>query len=286
MFVPVAQTLRGEGFDASEDGTGRQNLICVHGTQDPCTSKHLAFALQQNNGAENCIAFSAKDYGADATEELSPTLRAGNSDKSHANSGNWMAVTIPIHDKATRHQGGGDTRNNDGAGNGLGIGKENDPCPTMTSGDRHAVALTYPINTQVAMRHEALGRGTGFGIGDESDPSFTLQANHSHAVAFQQNQLGEVREGAVSGTLNTNSNASGRNTPMALTGMAVRRLTPVECERLQGFRDDYTNVPDIKGKPAADGPRYKALGNSWAVPNVAWIGRRIDKIDQILRGVE
>jgi DNA (cytosine-5)-methyltransferase 1 len=56
--------------------------------------------------------------------------------------------------------------------------------------------------------------------------------------------------------------------------MQVRRLTPVECERLQGFPDDYTLVPN-RGKPAADGPRYKALGNSWAVPNVRWIGWRI-----------
>jgi DNA (cytosine-5)-methyltransferase 1 len=55
---------------------------------------------------------------------------------------------------------------------------------------------------------------------------------------------------------------------------AVRRLTPMECERLQGFPDDYTLTP-YRGKPAADGPRYKALGNSMAVPVVRWIGERI-----------
>jgi DNA (cytosine-5)-methyltransferase 1 len=59
------------------------------------------------------------------------------------------------------------------------------------------------------------------------------------------------------------------------TGMAVRRLTPRECERLQGFPDDYTLIPN-RGKPMADGPRYKALGNSWAVPKFAWLGERID----------
>jgi len=61
------------------------------------------------------------------------------------------------------------------------------------------------------------------------------------------------------------------------SGSAVRRLTPVECERLQGFRDDYTLIP-WRGKPAAecpDGPRYKAIGNSKAVPVVRWIGRRL-----------
>ena len=66
---------------------------------------------------------------------------------------------------------------------------------------------------------------------------------------------------------------------MAVTPMAVRRLTPRECERLQGFPDDYTMIP-WKKKPASDcpdGPRYKALGNSWAVPVVRWIGQRISK---------
>ena len=58
--------------------------------------------------------------------------------------------------------------------------------------------------------------------------------------------------------------------------MVVRRLTPVECERLQGFPDGYTNIPWRKKPESPDGPRYKALGNSWAVPVVAWIGRRIE----------
>ncbi len=61
---------------------------------------------------------------------------------------------------------------------------------------------------------------------------------------------------------------------------AVRRLTPRECERLQGFPDDYTLVPH-RGKPMADGPRYKALGNSMAVPVMRWIGERIDKVEQL-----
>jgi DNA (cytosine-5)-methyltransferase 1 len=60
-----------------------------------------------------------------------------------------------------------------------------------------------------------------------------------------------------------------------LTANAVRRLTPRECERLQGFPDDYTLIP-YRGKSAADGPRYKALGNSWAVPVPRWIGQRIE----------
>jgi DNA (cytosine-5)-methyltransferase 1 len=65
-----------------------------------------------------------------------------------------------------------------------------------------------------------------------------------------------------------------------LQSMAVRRLTPVECERLQGFPDNFTAIP-WRGKPASecpDGPRYKALGNSMAVPVMRWIGERIDEV--------
>jgi len=62
--------------------------------------------------------------------------------------------------------------------------------------------------------------------------------------------------------------------------MAVRRLTPKECERLQGFPDNYTDIKP-KGKATPDGPRYKALGNSMAVPVMAWIGKRIQEVDAI-----
>jgi len=62
--------------------------------------------------------------------------------------------------------------------------------------------------------------------------------------------------------------------------MTVRRLTPRECERLQGFPDDYTKIKES----TADGPRYKALGNSMAVPVMAWIGRRIQQVESIVNG--
>jgi DNA (cytosine-5)-methyltransferase 1 len=97
--------------------------------------------------------------------------------------------------------------------------------------------------------------------------------------------------GEVCNTVTSRWGTGGGNVPFALqaysiredakantfsaTPLAVRRLTPTECERLQGFPDGYTNVP-FRKKPASDGPRYKALGNSWAVPVVAWIGKRIN----------
>ena len=69
-------------------------------------------------------------------------------------------------------------------------------------------------------------------------------------------------------------------TQASTVGLAVRRLTPRECERLQGFPDDYTAIPYRNGL-AADGPRYKALGNSMAVPVMRWIGERIAMVDAL-----
>lgn len=95
------------------------------------------------------IGFSCKDHGQDAMKELSPTLRAMNSVNSHISGGGQVAImtndVIPIHDQATRHAG----RNGDkmmGKGNGLGIGNEGDPCPTLTKGDKHAVFISSPAD--------------------------------------------------------------------------------------------------------------------------------------------
>jgi DNA (cytosine-5)-methyltransferase 1 len=63
--------------------------------------------------------------------------------------------------------------------------------------------------------------------------------------------------------------------------MQVRRLTPTECERLQGFPDGYTNIPWRGKQESPDGPRYKALGNSMAVPVMRWIGERIKRMEEI-----
>nr|WP_096218544.1 phage N-6-adenine-methyltransferase [Enterobacter kobei] len=221
----VSHTLKGEGFDGSEDGTGRgvpvvafgggntsgnidvatactahgvrmdfdTETFAVHGTQDPDTNRELAHTLGRNNGQENaCIAFSYKDNGADATSDLSPTIRAGNHDKSHANSGQPPAIAYAFK-----------------AGQGAKAG--------------------------------------GIGYAEEQSPTLT-------------------------------SASSGTNlAPAVMHGVAVRRLTPIECERLQGFPDNHTLI-GWRGKDAdecPDGPRYKAIGNSMAVPVMRWIGERI-----------
>lgn len=104
-------------------------------------------------------------------------------------------------------------------------------------------------------------------------------------IAFQQNTRDEVRlmdgDGGIAGALAAQPGMKQQN---YIAGMAVRRLTPKECERLQGFPDDYTLIK-IGKKLSADGPRYKALGNSMAVPVMAWIGRRIQLVDDLIKGL-
>ena len=100
------------------------------------------------------------------------------------------------------------------------------------------------------------------------------------AVAFHENQRAEVTMNDTAGALGVGGGKPGQGYPAAQIGMQVRRLTPRECERLQGFPDDYTDIRP-NGKPTPDGPRYKALGNSMAVPIMAWIGRRIRMVSEI-----
>jgi site-specific DNA-cytosine methylase len=82
-------------------------------------------------------------------------------------------------------------------------------------------------------------------------------------------------QGDVTATMTADMAGPTHSGPKIMQQMAVRRLTPKECERLQGFPDGYTDIRP-KGKDTPDGSRYKALGNSWAVPVVAWIGKRIN----------
>jgi len=138
-----------------------------------------------------------------------------------------------------------------------GADAETDLSPTLRRHDPMAVAQPIPIHDQ-ATRHAGKrgnnqdGKGNGLGIGQPGDPAPTLTKGDKHAVAQ----------------------------PVA-TVMQVRRLTPVECERLQGFPDGYTSIPWRKKDEAPDGPRYKALGNSMAVPCMRWIGERIQQVEAL-----
>jgi DNA (cytosine-5)-methyltransferase 1 len=108
---------------------------------------------------------------------------------------------------------------------------------------------------------------------------------NNEAITFQPGNLRREAGADPSFTTTTTLKASaGNQTPHVATSMAVRRLTPVECERLQGFPDNWSRI-SWKGKPeeqCPDGPRYKACGNSMAVPCMFWIGERIAAVDATL----
>ena len=200
----IAHSLRADGFDASEDGTGRGTpLVPIAFAQNQlgevrCGGSVGTLNTNSNASGRNTpmIAFSAKDHGADAGE-LSPTLRAGGHADSHANAGVMPAVAFSVA-----------------------------PGARELKDDLHIAEIQATKTLDI--------RG--------SDPGM-----HQGGTAV-------------------------------VSGYAVRRLTPRECERLQGLPDDWTLIP-YNGKPAKDGPRYKAIGNSMAVPVISWIGQRIELVD-------
>lgn len=114
----------------------------------------------------------------------------------------------------------------------------------------------------------------------------TTSADRARAapIAFDMRgrEGGAMPEGAHD-TANIRAASGGSSRSYIAAPMQVRRLTPEECEALQGFPRSYTAIK-YRGKPAADGPRYKALGNSFAVPVVWWIGQRIQMVDEIEMG--
>ena len=139
---------------------------------------------------------------------------------------------------------------------------------TLQAGKQHGVAVAGTLTATYA---EQSGQ-------DMADMQGGLQVS-----CFAQNSRDEVREMPYAGALAAEPGM--KQTSYARIGMAVRRLTPVECERLQGFPDDFTKIP-YRNKSAdkcPDGPRYKALGNSMAVPVMRWIGERIEAVDEIVR---
>jgi DNA (cytosine-5)-methyltransferase 1 len=197
------------------------------------------------------------------------------------------------------------------ASTGCGIGEAGEAMFTITKANSHAVAQPIAIaENTIGRKPENGGNGDGF---TENGPMYTLNATGVHGVAQPIAFSGQMSNpqtdvdmtqtlgaknpmavavgtdcyngtitGEISMTLKRGDGNPAINQPTVIQAMAVRRLTPVECERLQGFPDRYTDIQP-KGKPTPDGPRYKALGNSMAVPVMAWIGKRIQEVEAICK---
>lgn len=298
--------------------------------------------------------FTSKDYGADAQDDLSPTLRAGVPTGSHANAGVPPAVVYGltteqtpkfnedcaltltkqsptgggqpqavVYSVALRGRDGGGTaelgddlsgclRASGGGGDKPHVLAPGEPLPFDTTqitsppnysnpgAGAHPPAIAYAIQERAICENPNAGPD---GIGVRSDgAAYTLEARavpqavcvtdpvtHTlKAEGFDASEDGTGRGQPITVVHGTQDpcvsdiafaqgrNNGGENALLAPPQMAVRRLMPEECEALQGFPRNWTLVPTgPKRKPAADGPRYKQLGNSMAVPVITWIGRRI-----------
>lgn len=121
---------------------------------------------------------------------------------------------------------------------------------------------------------------------EEAETTPTLVARGPHAVAWTASAMANsyAWERDVYPTLNAQVPNDTSNIQYGIRqDMMVRRLTPIECERLQGFPDNYTQIPwrNKGAEDCPDGPRYKAMGNSMAVPVMRWIGERIDLVNNL-----
>lgn len=127
-------------------------------------------------------------------------------------------------------------------------------------------------------------KGRGIGYADEQSP--TLRSGDGSAknigISFRTAGDGNVYESGEQTAPLTTGTDRAANVTQPGHGQAVRRLTPMEWERLMGFPDRYTLIPYPRTKDAKDGPRYKAIGNSISVPTLRWIGQRIQTVEDVL----
>jgi DNA (cytosine-5)-methyltransferase 1 len=165
------------------------------------------------------------------------------------------------------------------------IGYAEETAPTLKGNDWQA--QVPDVLHATAIRTAQTG-ANGSGVSDEA--THTVDAHGPEAVAYAVRMRegkagggkGPLVQTDMSGTIATGNDQT-MFVPIDGVGYVVRRLTPTECERLQGFPDGWTDVP-FKGKEhPSDTPRYKAIGNSMAVPVMRWIGERIEFVDKIIK---
>lgn len=233
--------------------------------------------------------------------DIAPTLRAEQKQSLMSGSGDVnapLAIWIAADDTSYTLRSSGSTMNGSGninsplaisiQGNiidrihggaqGVGISTE-DISYTLTTTDRHAVAFKVRGQGHYTGENNGdiskLGQAGGSGLLMSDEKTFTIATSQDQYILWQARMDGVrvTTEQDTVLTLTSFMGTGGNNVPF----INVRRLTPRECERLQGFPDDYTLIP-YKGKEASDAVRYHALGNSWAVPVITWIGQRIEMV--------
>lgn len=247
----VAHSLRGEGFDASEDGTGWGAPLVPVAQPIPIDMRQASRGATMTNNRAEGTSGGAPGTGIGNAGDPAPTL-----------SGSHVAAIAF------------DTTQITSAAN-YSNPKPGDPCHPLAAG-AHAPAIAFPANL------------SGTQCASAVDVAPSMGAANPTAVAFNFHKSGNAASSLGVSVERVDCLRAFEKSPMAVqpaAGMQVRRLTPEECEALQGFPRSYTAIP-WRGKPAdqcPDGPRYRSLGNSWAVPVAKWIGQRIDAAVRRLR---
>jgi len=258
-----AGTLRASGGDL---GGGSEHLVA-----QPYEIGNTLTARMHKGMNSDCNEGQTPVLQPIATQDVAGTMLSRNTSGGFSNSidhaaAGYMALQpIPLD---LRNAGRDPEKRDKMNRQGLGVGEEGDPSHTLTTACVHGVAqpMAFQQNTRDEVRYI---NGDGSIVGALAASSGMKQTNYVYAPA----EVGPSM-GASGPPYSRTGNERVEADALAIHNMAVRRLTPVECERLQGFPDNYTDIK-LKGKDTPDGPRYKALGNSMAVPVMAWIGKRI-----------
>lgn len=213
------------------------------------------------------VPFSKKKRAQSETDdetwsrgEVAPTQSPFDSGEIRATTVVVEPIVIPIQDGReieNKHQ------------NGFGVGEDGDVAYTMTAIDRAAVGVDLFNNCTTGDIHVPLRTAGGHGA-----PAVLTQQVYGGSSQFVSDTVTSKWHKQSGGPAGSECGLFVAET----RGMVVRRLTPLECERLMGFPDGYTDVP-YRGKPAPDGQRYKALGNSMAVNCMEWVGSRIQAVE-------
>ena len=235
------------------------------------------------------------DYVVQPVEPYTLAIRGreGGADLEHRQDGTSNAILTPSGGRAGIGVGAVATFNDDGTARTLTARHDSSPCVDrgpdvvaygfdwQSGGDCRGLDLKPTVQLQAHQTPASLsamcvrrltpsGGRAGIGVG--------AVAVQGPSIGRQDNAGPQGSGVDASGAMFTLTKA---DVHAVATAMRVRRLTPTECERLQGFPDGWTQVP-YRNKPASDGPRYKAIGNSMAVPVMAWIGRRIAEVNSII----
>lgn len=264
---PAPRREKREGVAGSVEGGAGNGIPDVSNAL--CARDHKGPRPEADQGAPVVLHPIAVDlYSQSINHETNQTLSSAASDASHSGA---VIVAQPI---ALAENTIGRKPENGGNGDGFTVGG---PMYTLNATGVHGIAQPIAVDWRTTQFDYGMTQTLKTDLAKMSGPCIAQPI----LLEDQGGSVMNVSDNGLVGTLRAQTHG---HEPALTHGTAIRRLTPVECERLQGFPDNHTRIP-YRNKPAdqcPDGPRYKACGNSMAVPVMRWIGERIQIVNDIL----